>query len=119
MRVWSTETFAVCLVAFQRLAVGCHKVADGRAVKDFLLQLKGELGALAVFAFHVQLAVHQRKQVVHDVHAKSRAFDAAVARFLQPLKCLEEPRQVFLLHADARVLDAETDHNFVVPHIPP
>ena len=71
--------------------------------------------ALALFALHVDAAVHVVHDSLRDGHAKARALDAAHRGRALPLEGLEDPGCEFLAHADAGVRDRQLVIRQVVP----
>lgn len=67
----------------------------------------GEGRALALFALYFYVAVHQLHEALRDRHAEARAAEAARRRGILLRKCVKDPRQEILAHADAGVLHDE------------
>ena len=62
-----------------------------------------ERGTLSKFALHLNGALHQFHQMLHDGHAQSRADDTALCTGAFTGELLEEVGQEVGGHADARI----------------
>ena len=110
MGVGSVEIF---FILFPLLHILQHDLvlSERHLVFDLLPDIEGEDRAFAVGALHIELAVHERKEVRDDGHTKARTLYVPVLHHIQPLERLEELIHVFLPDADARIPDFKTDQS--------
>ena len=95
-----------------------RRIAYRAWIRNALPQPEAHAGTLAVGAFHLQEAVHHRKQPCYNGKSQTYPLNILTSLFVHSQETRGYPRDVLLTHAGARVLDFNAQPAAVAVRLP-